>query len=163
MHGHMDVTVVVLCGQELICIWTRTAVSVLQPDISANSPPPSGQFIQYLKKGEKQCNFYFRSATVPSGPRSRHYRGFTITRTHAHAHTLGRTSPDEWSVRRRDLYLTAHTLTTDRHPCLRRDSNPLSQQASVRRPTPWRVHCSHYFGQPKIIVMNSKDSEHVRK
>jgi hypothetical protein len=28
------------------------------------------------------------------------------------------------------------TLTTDKHPCPRRDSNPQSQQASGRRPTP---------------------------
>jgi len=28
------------------------------------------------------------------------------------------------------------TLTTDKHPCRRWDSNPLSQQASDRRPTP---------------------------
>jgi len=28
------------------------------------------------------------------------------------------------------------TLTTDRHPCLRWDSKPQSQQASGRRPTP---------------------------
>jgi len=28
------------------------------------------------------------------------------------------------------------TLTTERHPCLRRDSNPQYQQASGRRPTP---------------------------
>ena len=33
-----------------------------------------------------------------------------------------------------DLYLT--TLTTDKHPCPRWDSNPRSQQASGRRPTP---------------------------
>jgi hypothetical protein len=28
------------------------------------------------------------------------------------------------------------TLTTDRHPCPRRNSNPQSQQANGRRPTP---------------------------
>ena len=47
--------------------------------------------------------------------------------------TVGRTSLDEWSARRRDLYMT--TLNTDRHPCPRRDSNPQSQHASGRRPT----------------------------
>jgi hypothetical protein len=41
----------------------------------------------------------------PSGPRSHHYRGFTITLRHT---TLGRTPLDEWPVRRRDLYLTTH-------------------------------------------------------
>jgi len=29
------------------------------------------------------------------------------------------------------------TLTRDRHPCPRRDSNSQSQEASGRRPTPW--------------------------
>ena len=39
--------------------------------------------------------------------------------------TLGRTPLDEWSARRRDLYLTTHTtLTTDKFPCFRWDSNP---------------------------------------
>ena len=48
--------------------------------------------------------------------------------------TVSRTSLDEWSARRRDLYLT--TLTRDRHPCLRRDSNPRSQQAIDRTFSP---------------------------
>jgi len=46
--------------------------------------------------------------------------------------TVGRTPLDEWSARRRDLYLTTHT--TDKHPCPQWDSNPRSQQASGRRP-----------------------------
>ena len=51
--------------------------------------------------------------------------------------TVGTTPLDEWSARRRDLYPTAHTtLTTETHPCRRWDSNPQSQQASGRRPTP---------------------------
>ena len=41
----------------------------------------------------------------PSGPVHPHYQGFTITLRHT---TLGRTPLDEWSARRRDLYLTAH-------------------------------------------------------
>jgi hypothetical protein len=36
--------------------------------------------------------------------------------------TVGRTLLDEWSARRRDLYLTTH----NKHPCLRWDSNPRS-------------------------------------
>jgi hypothetical protein len=31
--------------------------------------------------------------------------------------TVGRTTLDEWSAIRRDLYLTAQTLTTYKHPC----------------------------------------------
>jgi len=50
--------------------------------------------------------------------------------------TVGRTSLDEWSARRRDLYLTTHIkLTTDKTPMPRWDSNPQSQQARGRRPT----------------------------
>jgi hypothetical protein len=46
--------------------------------------------------------------------------------------TVGRTPVDEWSARRRDLYLT----TQQTYPCPWRDSNPQSQQANRRRPTP---------------------------
>ena len=52
--------------------------------------------------------------------------------------TVTRTPLEEWSARRRDLYLTTHN-THNRHPCPRWDSNPLSQQASGRRPTPETV------------------------
>jgi hypothetical protein len=48
---------------------------------------------------------FFSGATVPNGPGPPHYRGFTITLRHIR---LGRTPLDEWSVRRRDLYLTTH-------------------------------------------------------
>jgi len=49
--------------------------------------------------------------------------------------TVGRTPLDEWSVRRKDLYLTTHN-TYNKHPCPRWGSKPRSQQASGRRPTP---------------------------
>jgi len=45
--------------------------------------------------------------------------------------TVGRTPLDQWSARRRDLYLTTHS-THNKHPCPRWDSNPRSQQASSR-------------------------------
>jgi hypothetical protein len=52
-----------------------------------------------------------------------------ITLDHTQGHTtVGRTPLDEESIRRRDLYLTTH-----KHPYLRRDSNPQSQQAISRR------------------------------
>ena len=61
------------------------------------------------------------------------------THTHTHTHTytphFGRNPLDEWSIRRRDLYLTTHN-THKTQPCPRRDSNLQSQQASGRRPTP---------------------------
>ena len=49
--------------------------------------------------------------------------------------TVGRTPLDKWSPPCRDLYLTTHNIHI-RHPCSRWDSNPQSQQASGRRPTP---------------------------
>jgi len=59
----------------------------------------------------------YYGATAPSGPGRPHYRGFTIT--------LGNSPLDEWSARRRELYLTTHkTLTRDRHPRSERDFEP---------------------------------------
>jgi hypothetical protein len=69
-------------------------------------------------------------AQAPCGPRP--CRGLTITFRQT---TLGRTSLEEWPARSRDLYLTTQN-THNKHPCLRRDSNPQSQQESGRRPTP---------------------------
>jgi hypothetical protein len=50
--------------------------------------------------------------------------------------TVGRTPLDEWSARRRDLYLTAQNTHNRQTSMPRLDSNPRSQQASGRRPTP---------------------------
>jgi len=50
--------------------------------------------------------------------------------------TLGGTPLDEWSARHRNLYLTTHNTLTRHSSMPRRDSNPQSQQASGRRPTP---------------------------
>jgi len=49
---------------------------------------------------------FFQNATTPSWPRPPLYRGFTITLNDIY--TLGRTLLDEWSARRRDIYLTTH-------------------------------------------------------
>ena len=55
---------------------------------------------------------------------------------HTQRHTtVGRPPLEEWSARRRDVWQHT-TLTTDKHPCPWWDSNPQSQQASGRRPTP---------------------------
>jgi hypothetical protein len=70
---------------------------------------------------------------VQDSPLASLFRGFLITHIQIH----GRTPLDEWSARRRDLYLrrtTQHVDTTEKRPCLERDSNP---QSSGRRPTPW--------------------------
>ena len=71
--------------------------------------------------------------------------------------TVGRTRLDEWSARRRDLFLTTHNIyQRHRNPCLRRDSNPQTEPASKRpqkhaldgaatetgRPRRWQRHCT---------------------
>jgi len=72
-----------------------------------------------------KCDSY--SSTAPSEPGPPHCRGFVITHSHS---TLGRTLLDEWSARYRDLYLPTHN-SQNRHPLLRRDSNPQSQKAAA--------------------------------
>jgi len=49
--------------------------------------------------------------------------------------TVGRTPLDELSAHRRDIYLTTHNNHNTHVP--QWDSNPRSQQASGRRPTPY--------------------------
>ena len=98
----------------------------------------------------------------PSSSSIRHLQPLRVwassfLRLHEHTQghtTVGRIPLDEWSARRRDLYLTTHTtLTSDKHPCHRRDSKPQSQEAMVRRPTPSTAPplgsalCLHYKGK----------------
>jgi hypothetical protein len=69
---------------------------------------PSSRYENYLRWFVKITNhapgilivviiILFHGSTAPSRPGPPHYRGFTIT--------LDRTPLDEWSARRRDLYL----------------------------------------------------------
>ena len=51
----------------------------------------------------------FHGTTVPSEPGPPHYWRFTITLRHT---TLYRTPVEEWSARRRDIYMTTHTIHT---------------------------------------------------
>jgi hypothetical protein len=68
---------------------------------------PSSQAVQATIPLYWWCNrdffFFFCDTALPSGPAPSRYRGFTVTLRHT---TLGRTSLDEWSARRRDLYPT---------------------------------------------------------
>jgi hypothetical protein len=78
---------------------------------SAESPSKFGQ-VEFIFLLEYDCfltcqlDFIFLPwCNSPSGPRRPHYRGFTIKFIHA----ILCTNPlDEWSARRRDLYLTTH-------------------------------------------------------
>jgi hypothetical protein len=60
--------------------------------------------MQYSEKLQTFSGFFY-GTTAPSRPRPPHYWGFTITLRQI---TLGRTPLHEWSVRRRDLYLTTN-------------------------------------------------------
>jgi len=53
--------------------------------------------------------------------------------------TVSRTPLDEWSARRRDLYLTTHNTHNRQISMPPWDSNSRSQQANGRRP--WDRHC----------------------
>jgi len=63
---------------------------------------------------------------------------FEASRSHSVTHAIiGRTPLDEWSARRRDLYLTTyntHNRETSMPPT---GSNSQSQQAGGRKPTLW--------------------------
>ena len=76
--------------------------------------------------------YYFHDTTAPRRQRPPHCRGFTITLRHT---TLGRTPLGEWSPDAGTSTWQHTTLTTDKHPYPRRDSNPQSQQASGHRLT----------------------------
>ena len=79
--------------------------------------------------------FFFFFARQPlSGPRPPHSRGYwTHTTTH---HSRQDSSRRVINPSQRPLPDNTHIHTTDKHPCTRWDSNPQSQQASGRRPTP---------------------------
>jgi len=58
-----------------------------------------------------------------------------LEHTHRRA-TVSRTPLGEWSVRRRDFYLTTHSTHNRQTSMPQWDSNPWSQNASGRRPMP---------------------------
>ena len=92
--------------------------------------------VRCLNQGTNST-FFFHDPTAPSWSWPPRYRGFTMTHTHAHTHTHSfgilwtNNQPEAETSTRQHI-----TLTTDSHPCPRRNSNLHSQQASGRRPTP---------------------------
>jgi hypothetical protein len=69
-----------------------------------------------------------QQSLVDQGP---HYRGFTITLRHT---TFGRTALDEWSARRRDLYLTTrntHKTQTSMPPAGFEGTIPASERPQM--------------------------------
>jgi len=74
---------------------------------------------------------FFSWFSSHSGPRQPHCGGFKITLRRMKLGRLLRTSHQPGNTTREHT-----TFTTDRQPCPRRDSNPQSQPANGRRPTP---------------------------
>ena len=84
------------------------------------------------------CFFWCNShppSPHPNGRDPPHSRGFWIT--HDAPQSVGLLWTSDQPVAETSTWQHT-TLTTDKHPCLRRDSNPWSQQASGRRP------CGHW-------------------
>ena len=75
--------------------------------------------------------FFLPWCNSPSWPRPPHYRGFITLTLHSVGLLWTSDQPDA------EASTWQHTtLTRDRNTCPRRDSNPQSQKASGRRPTP---------------------------
>ena len=142
LHGHLLPTQTFCIANDNIsfffciskCVISLIPVLCRTPDIFSHISPTTLQQSSIWRTNNFQQNFphfFFHGSTAPSGSRPAHYQGFTITLRHT---TVGRTPLEEWSARRRDIYLTHNTHK--RHPCPRQDSNPPSQQVSGRRPKP---------------------------
>ena len=80
-------------------------------------------FYQYLYVF--MFKYYFYGSAVPSGSGPHHCRGFTVTRGFT---TVGRTPLDEWSARRRYLYLTTHNRQTSMPPAGFEPAIPASER-----------------------------------
>ena len=78
--------------------------------------------------------FLFCGAAAQRGPWPPHFWGFLITHSDA-PQSVGLLWTSDQLVAETST-LQHITLTTDKHPCLRWDSNPRSQLARGRRPTP---------------------------
>ena len=77
---------------------------------------------------------FFYDAAAQRGPWPPHSRGFLITHNDA-PHSIGFLWTSDQLVAETSTWQHT-TLTTDKHPCPWRDSNPQTQQKSGRRPTP---------------------------
>jgi hypothetical protein len=102
---------------------------------------------------------FFRGTTVPSVPGPPHYRGFMISHT-----TVGTTPLDEWSARRRDLYLITRNTNkrqTSMAPAGFEPAIPASErpqtQALGRAAAAIGVLCLtlHFFFRPFVHQLKS--------
>ena len=87
-----------------------------------------------LEVNSESVFFFSRGAIASSDPVPAHIEALLL---HSRHNTLGWTQVDERSPRRRDLYSRTHDSHKRQTSMPWRDSNPQSQQASSRRPTPY--------------------------
>jgi hypothetical protein len=85
-----------------------------------------------------------------SGARPPHYWSLEITDT---PHSVGLFWTDDQPVAETSTWQQT-TLTTDRYPCSRQDSNPQPQQASGRRPT---SYTARQLGGKKTCISMAED------
>ena len=95
----------------------------------------------WTSKSSGQKNIFFLHGTTAAlGPGPPRYLGFTITLRHT---TLGRTPLDEWSARRRDLYLTTHNTHEGKtsvppagfEPAIPASERPFKRRIRIRKST----------------------------
>jgi hypothetical protein len=90
-------------------------------------------FIYFLFRTTSFC--FVIGATAPSWPVPTHLRSFYIIHNDAQRSVGLLWTSDQLVAETPTCQHT--TITTDKHPWPRWDSNPWSQQTSSRRPTPW--------------------------
>ena len=106
-------------------------ITVLTYEHSQTQPwksPSNGVYGVWKQRTQHTTHLYFYGWTAPAGTGPPHCWGFTVTLRHT---TLGATPLDEWSVRRRDLYLTAHNSynrQTDMPPDIFEPAIPASER-----------------------------------
>ena len=88
-------------------------------------PDSCGRTRRWFTLFKDKCSF--AGATAPRGPGRPHYRALhDLSLSYTHTHTLGNTPLDEWSARRRDLYLKTRNT---RSPGGIRTHNPRNRAA----------------------------------
>jgi len=120
-----------------------------QPSASSNSLNMQSSFlspfyIDFFNPPSVWSYHIFHGSITPSGLRSPHYRDFVITLKHS---TLGKSPLEEWSARRRDLYLKKHNTHKRGISIPLWDSNPQSQERAAADP---RLRLLGYWNRPSL-------------
>jgi hypothetical protein len=102
----LNISTCSLCSIDLLYLCSSRLRSVVG---TKRTGRPNLLYISMMSKRIRKVtwSFFFHKEIAPSGPGPPHCRRFTITFRH---NALVRIPLDEWSTRRRDLYLTTHTI-----------------------------------------------------